>query len=252
MRSAGSSFTTVTADGLGRVLYRASRPPARGAGRAEDVHWAVNVTGLCGALDICDAGCGPGADLEVLAEALPDARLTGIEAQESFVSEAAGRCARFGDRVAVRLGDMAKPAGPYDLIWCAGALYFLGVTEGLTAWRSALKPGGRVAFSEPVLLPGPQPDAVADFWEDYPAITELEGIVRRVHDAGYQVVDQRMIVGAPWAAYYAPLKERIATLRADTPSPALTAMLDETEREIRKWEAAPDHIAYALLVVHPA
>lgn len=226
--------------------------PREGPGCGEDVHWALTRIGLQGAVDICDAGCGPGADLETLAEALPQARLTGIEAQQSFADQAAARCARFGARVSLRVDDMVQPGGPYDLIWCAGALYFLGVTEGLTRWREALKPGGWVAFSEPVLLSGPQPESVAAFWVDYPAITDLGGIVAQVQVAGYRVQDHRMIVGTPWAEYYEPLRARIAALRAADPDPAVTAMLDETAREIANWDAARDHIAYALLLVQPA
>jgi trans-aconitate methyltransferase len=226
--------------------------PREGPGSPEDVVWALDRTGLRGAVEICDAGCGPGADLETLAETLPQARLAGIEAQAGFVQEAAARCGRFGTRVSVRQGDMAQPGGPFDLIWSAGALYFLGVTEGLKQWRTALKPGGWVAFSEPVLLPGPRPEAVAEFWEEYPAITDLGGIIARVQAAGYRVHDHRVVIGAPWAAYYDPLRARITDLRAADPSPDLSSVLDENAREIASWEAARDHIAYALLLVQPA
>lgn len=226
--------------------------PREGPGLPEDVHWAVDRTGLSGTVDVLDAGCGPGADLETLAEVLPQAGLTGIEAQDSFVQEARVRLRRFGSRVDVRRGDMAAPGGPYDLIWCAGALYFLGVTEGLAGWRGALKPGGWVAFSEPVLLDGPQPDAAIAFWADYPSITGLDGIAERVGAAGYTIAGHRLITGAPWAAYYDPLRARIAELRARDPDAALTAALDENAREIALWEGAPDHIAYALMLVRPA
>lgn len=225
--------------------------PREGPGAPEDVLWALETTGLSGPLEVLDAGCGPGADLETLAEALPDARLTGIEAQERFVTEAQARLARFGDRAQVRLGDMAGPGGAYDLIWCAGAIYFLGLTEGLKAWRPVLNPGGWVAVSEPVLLPEPRPAAVAEFWADYPAITDLDGLRSRVAAAGFRLEDHRLVLGAPWAAYYDPLRARIADLRAQDPGPALSAMLDESAREIALWEAAPDHIAYALLLVRP-
>ncbi|HBS50498.1 MAG TPA: class I SAM-dependent methyltransferase [Rhodobacteraceae bacterium] len=223
--------------------------PREGPGEPADVHWAVDRAGLAGEVDVLDAGCGAGADLETLARALPQARLTGIEAQESFVDEARARLAGIGDRVSVRLGDMAEPGGPYDLIWCAGALYFLGVTEGLRAWRKAVKPGGWVAFSEPVLLDTPPPPPVRAFWADYPALTDLGGIEDRVAAAGFDLHARRLIVGAPWAAYYAPLRDRIAALRAQNPDPALAAVLDENAREIALWEAAPDQIAYALLLV---
>lgn len=226
--------------------------PREGPGCPADVLWALEQAGLAGAIDVLDAGCGPGADLEGLARALPQARLTGIEAQPGFVAEARARCARFGDRVQVVEGDMAAPDGTYDLIWCAGALYFLGITEGLTGWRAALRPGGWVAFSEPVLLAGDRPEVVAEFWAEYPAITDLDGIAARVTAAGYRVHAHRILTGAPWAAYYGPLAARIADLREQAPNAALRAVLDATAREIALWQAAPDRIAYALMLVRPA
>ncbi|MCL6281921.1 class I SAM-dependent methyltransferase [Ruegeria sp. 2012CJ41-6] len=225
--------------------------PREGPGAPEDVDWVLDETGLTGAVSVCDAGCGPGGDLETLADRLPEAYLTGIEMQAGFVATAARRCARFGDRVQVRQGDMAEPGGPHDLIWCAGALYFLGVTEGLKSWRSALAPGGFVAFSEPVKLQDEVPQAAQEFWQEYPAITDLSGIAARVDAAGYDVLGHRLIVGQPWENYYAPLRRRIAELRAANPDPALVEMLDMNAREAALWEAASDHIAYALMLVRP-
>ncbi|MEM6372730.1 MAG: class I SAM-dependent methyltransferase [Pseudomonadota bacterium] len=223
--------------------------PREGPGEAADVHWALEQLDLSGTVDVLDAACGPGADLEVLADALPQARLTGIEMTPHFASAARERVARFGPRATAREGDMRDPGGPYDLIWCAGALYFLGVTDGLRGWRTALKPGGVVAFSEPVLLrdtPGGRA-----FWEEYPQITQLDGIIAQAADAGYRTLAHRIIVGAPWQTYYDPMQARIDMLRAQAPDEALSAALEENQREIDLWRAARDDIAYALLVVLP-
>lgn len=226
--------------------------PREGPGEPADVHWALQAAGVSGAVSVADLACGPGADLVTLADALPEARITGIDKQAHFVDAARTASAAFADRVSIQQGDMAEPGGPYDFIWCAGALYFLGVTEGLSAWRSALKPGGAVAFSEPVLLDGPNPPEAIAFWEaDYPRITDLQGIEKRVKDAGYRVVEKRFIIGQPWANYYGPMKQRLAALRAGAPSAELLPVLDIHDLEIAQWEAARDHIAYALLVVRP-
>ena len=224
--------------------------PREGPGEAADVLWALGHLNATGPLDVMDAACGPGADLMTLAKALPDATITGIEKTPHFVIEAQARTADYAPRVSVIEGDMAQPGGPYDLIWCAGAVYFLGVTEGLKIWRTALKSGGAVVFSEPVLL-GPRTPEVAAFWEEYPQITDLDGIIARVEAAGYSARAHRMIVGAPWDAYYAPMQTRIDALRGQNPDAALTAALDENQLEIDRWRAAPDQIAYALLIVTP-
>lgn len=219
-----------------------------GPGEAKDVAWAIDRLDLKEARAVCDAGCGSGADSVTLANALPRARITAVEQLPHLVKEAQARCERMPN-VSVRKGDMARLGGPYDLIWCAGALYFLGVTEGLKAWRAALSPGGAVAFSEPVLL-GPAEETVAAFWDEYPAITDLDGINARVKAADFDVLDHRLIIGAPWQRYYTPLSEHMATLRAED-EPELREAVAATEREIALWRLAQDRIAYALMLVRP-
>lgn len=223
--------------------------PRQGPGSAADVEWALDKLGLAGPVCVVDAGCGPGADLETLANLLPDAQLRGIEMFPHLAEEARKRL-RDRSNVTVETGDMSRIDGPVDLIWCAGALYFLGVTEGLRGWRDALAPGGAVAFSEPVWPDGPR-DVAEAFWSDYPAITDLDGLEARIADAGYRTKASRRIVGAGWAEYYTPLEARIAFLR-ESGEEGTGAVLDAAEREIALWRQAPDQICYALMVVRPA
>lgn len=224
--------------------------PREGPGQAEDVHWALYTAAVPEAARIADLACGPGADTRTLAKARPAARIEAVDRVPHFVEAARAAVAPYGDRVVVRQGDMAEVTGPYDLIWCAGGLYFLGVTEGLGLWRGALAPGGHVAFSEPCLPPRPSAAARA-FWADYPAISGIGGIRDRVAAAGYRVLGERMVIGAAFRDYYEPMARRIALLRPDA-EPVLAVVLDENEAEIARWRAAPDDIAYALMVVAPA
>ncbi|SFC37105.1 class I SAM-dependent methyltransferase [Tropicimonas isoalkanivorans] len=223
-----------------------------GPGCADDVRWAVGMAGTHGEARVLDAGCGPGADTETLAHELPEAWIDAVDLHAPFAAATAARCSRFGPRVKAWQGDMAKVAGPYDLIWCAGAMYFLGVTEGLGAFRGMLTRAGRVAFSEPVLLSDKEPPEVHAFWSDYPQITDRAGVEDRIAAAGYRTLGTRLVIGAPWEAYYAPLERRIADLRSAGPSSALDAALKREEAEIAAWRAAPDRIAYLLSVVEPA
>ncbi|QEW19896.1 trans-aconitate 2-methyltransferase [Marinibacterium anthonyi] len=219
-----------------------------GPGAPEDVLWALDRLGISGDARICDAGCGSGADTWTLGDALPRARIEAVEQMDHLAVEAALRCVALTN-VSVRAGDMADLEGPYDLIWSAGALYFLGVSEGLRAWAPALAKGGAVAFSEPVRL---AEDAATDrFWAGYGALSDLDGIRARVEAAGFAVVDHRLIVGAPWTAYYRSLAARIVDL-SDDPDPEMQAVLAASWEEIANWRAAPDRIAYALVLARPA
>jgi SAM-dependent methyltransferase len=221
--------------------------PREGPGEAADVIWALGQ--IPRPTRICDVACGPGADIETFADLLPGSQIEAVDRQAHFIDATIARTKRFGGRVKAWQGEMAHLCGPYDLIWCAGAVYFLGVTHALQLWRSALAAGGHIVFSEPVLL-GPPSATVQAFWAEVPEVMDAAGIARQVTAAGFRTKATRVIVGAPWEAYYTPQAARTAALRPGAGS-ELTAVLDEAEAEISIWAKAPDQIAYLLSVVAP-
>lgn len=224
--------------------------PREGPGQAEDVHWALYAAAVPEEARIADLACGPGADTRTLAKARPKARIGAVDRVGHFVAEARARVSPYGSRVTVREGDMAEVEGPYDFIWCAGGIYFLGVTEGLRLWRRALAPGGRIAFSEPCLMPRPSAAARAFWADEYPSVTGIEGIRERVAAAGCRVLGERMVLGPAFRDYYEPMARRISALRPGADA-GLRGVLDAAEVEIGRWRAASDDIAYALLIVAP-
>lgn len=222
--------------------------PREGPGEPADVHWVLGQ--IVPPARVCDAACGPGADLVTLAEALPGAQIDGVDRQAHFVATARQRVARFGPRVSVVQADYAGIVGSYDLIWCAGAVYFLGIERALAVWRGALAPGGRVAFSEPVWVGAPSASA-REFWRDYPAITDATGIDARVTAARFRTLATRLIVGPAWAAYSEPMEARLALLRPGADDDQVQAIADAV-REIALWRENPGQIAYLLSLVAPS
>jgi len=232
--------------------------PREGPGERGDVAWAGEVCGLPRDARICDAACGPGADIPALLFAAPEARLIGFDLHQPFVDDATARFE--GDaRVSIwqaRLiamdDGLPDPAdlGPFDLIWCAGAAYFHGITECLTAWREALAPGGYVAFSDAVYLTDTPSDAVRGNWAEYPAMTDAAGIDARVRAAGFETVATRVLSDAAWEGYYGPMERRIADLKPGADA-ALQEVLAEAEAEARIWRDHRDEFGYLLSVVRP-
>ena len=219
-----------------------------GPGEAADVAWAAGVIGLARNARICDAGCGSGADIPALLAAAPEGHVTAIDNHRPFIDELLVRMS--GEpRVMAYKGNMAKLKGPYDLIWSAGAMYFLGVRKGLTVWRPALAKGGAVAFTEPCFFTDTPSEATRVFWEGYNTGTDDE-IAREASDAGYETLATRRISDAAWEAYYTPLEARIALLRP-TADEALTAVLDAAAAEIATWRAVKSETGYLLSVVRP-
>ncbi|SMH57352.1 trans-aconitate 2-methyltransferase [Maritimibacter sp. HL-12] len=224
--------------------------PREGPGDRESLDWAMGVANLPRDAEILDAGCGPGADIEGLLAHAPHGHVTAVDLHPDFIGQVR---ARWGDdpRVTAEVADMRAPEGPFDLVWSAGALYFLGITEGLGHFRSRLAPGGAVAFSELVWLGEDRPAAaVALLAQEYPPMGDLATLQARIEASGYALCGVRVLSDAAWEAYYAPLEARIARLRPGGDA-ALARVLDEAETEAALWRAHRAAFGYALAVVRP-
>lgn len=223
--------------------------PRAGPGDRDSLDWALGMARPPRNARICDAGCGPGADIAGLLDHAPDGHVLALDLQADFVERVATEWKREG-RVTARQGDMADPGGPFDLIWSAGAVYHLGVTEALRGWRAALAPGGRVVFSELTWREAPS-EAARRFWHAYPAMTDEDGVRARIDSAGYRLLDRLFLSPAAWRAYYGPLEERMQAARLSGPDPATMAAIDEITREIALWRDHGDEYGYLLCVVEP-
>lgn len=223
--------------------------PREGPGEPSDVAWAAKVAGLSADARILDAACGPGADIAALRAVASQGHVRAVEKVSHFVEEARARTA--GDAgVEVIEGDMMAQSGPFDFIWCAGAIYFVGVTQALQAWRGCLAPGGRVAFSQVCWLTDGPPSRAKAFWADYADMTDEAGVRARIADAGYEILAERRLSDAAWEAYYGPLDRAIATLRPEADE-ALAAVLDEAEEEAAVWWEARGSFGYTHFVTAP-
>ena len=153
---------------------------------------------------------------------------------------------------------MARPpvaARSQDLIWCEGAIYNLGVTEALLAWRPFLSPTGTVAFTEPVWLVDRPPREIVDWWSaEYPAVSDRGGVEARIAAASHRVLSSFVLpASAWWDEYYRPMQDRIDQLRARMPhDPVVEGVASEAEAEIDLFRRYADCYSYEFFVVEPA
>lgn len=225
--------------------------PRQGPGDRESLDWALAQIDLSADARILDAGCGPGADIAGLLAHAVRGQVVAMDRHAPFVAQAQAAFAH-DPRVHARVGDMASPDGQFDLIWCAGAIYFLGVREGLAGWRAHLRPGGAVAFSQIAWRSDRPAVAARDFWRDYPAMCDAAGVIALVDAAGWRVVAQRFLPRAAWAAYYDPLQRRIDTLRAGAYDADMAQAMAAAQAEIDLWRAHGDDYGYLQIVAVPA
>ncbi len=223
--------------------------PREGPGLPEDVYWAAEVADIGPDARICDAACGPGADIPALKAAVPDGQIFALDKVAQFVEQARAAHGKIPG-VEIAEGDMSTIAGPYDLIWCAGAIYFLGVTEALTRWRKALAPGGAVAFSQVCWFTDNPSDAARAGWADYADMTDEAGVLARIDAAGYQCLATQRLSDAAWEVYYGSMDERIKAL-APGDSDEMQQVLEEGLAEAALWRKEREAFGYLLCVVRP-
>ncbi len=227
--------------------------PREGPGSDADVDWACALAGIAPDATICDVGSGPGGDVAPLLAHVPQGRVLAMDMVEGFVRSCAQRFA--GDpRVSAQQFDMAQlpthSDAPFDMIWSAGALYFLGLEAGPATMAQALRPGGVLAFSEPCLFTDGATDAAQALFEDYP-VRDRAGILAAVEAAGFTVLGDRRVSDAGWEAYYQPMEARIAALRPQADA-RLTQMLDLCAQEAETWRRHRHDVGYLLVVARRA
>ncbi|MEZ5866555.1 MAG: hypothetical protein R3D25_21700 [Geminicoccaceae bacterium] len=79
---------------------------------------------------------------------------------------------------------------------------------------------------------------------------DADGIRSEIVAAGYDVAARHWAPASDWAAYYAPLRQRLDEL-APTATPPLAGVLDEMRREIALHDAHGASYGVVFFVVRP-
>jgi serine/threonine-protein kinase HipA len=205
---------------------------------------------------VIDLGCGNGASAIPLARRLK-ADVVAVDAHEPFLRRLESRLAEeplTDGNVTVHHADFStleSDLGTFDLLWSEGAAYVLGLEEALTKWRPLLKRRGRAAITELSWTVDHPSQEAKDYWSSvYPGMRTVVGNCAAAERAGYTVVDTMTLPNKDWMAYYNPMKQRIAELRAEgEPSPELAVVVDEAEREISIYERHGDEFGYVFYLL---
>ena len=234
--------------------------PRQGPGdTASTLRALALVPGVGAGTRVLDVGCGTGAQTLVLAEHSPG-QILAIDNHPPYIDILRQEARRLGlgDRVEARVADMRRlefEERSFDLIWCEGAIYNVGVEAGLRDWRRLLRPGGHVAFTE-VCWQRPDPPApCAAFWErEYPAIRDTAVLVECIGECGYEVIEHFPLPAAAWwDDYYRPLQDNVTAFRArHQGAEGARELADAVQEEIDTWRAYAEFYGYEFFVVRAA
>lgn len=229
----------------------------QGPGGDDETRLAITLAGLRGrrGLRIADIGCGTGASARVLAQEL-DACITAVDFLPAFLERLTQRAAAQGiaDRIEVLAGTMDELAfgeSSLDAIWAEGAIYNMGFTKGVRAWRRFLKPGGILAVSELTWLTAERPKELNSHWmELYPEVATAATKMAILEDNGYAPVGYFTLPERCWLEnYYRPLQACFpAFLERCGHAEAARGIVAEEEREIALYERYREFVSYGFYV----
>ena len=205
---------------------------------------------------VLDVGCGAGAQTLVLARHSP-ARIVAVDIHPPFVDDLNRQAHELGfaDRLEARVADMRQldfADGAFDLIWCEGAIYNVGVEAGLRDWRRLLRPNGHVALTEACWRkPGPPAECAAFWSREYPAMRATAALREAIEACGYRTVGHFPLpASAWWDDYYRPLQDNVTAFRQRHRDAAdAQAVADRCQREIDVWHAYSEFYGYEFFVL---
>lgn len=206
---------------------------------------------LKNSLNICDIGCGTGAQTLVLAEKTKG-KITAVDLFPAFLEELEKRAAAsaYADRIKTleaSMEDLPFREESFDLIWSEGAVYNMGFEKGVTVWGKLLKAGGYLAVSEISWLSKDRPNELEGFWKEaYPEIGTVSEKISILENAGYVPLAHFILPTACWTKnYYEPLEARFdAFLERHDYSDEARSLVDSEREEIRLYHKYRDFYSY--------
>jgi SAM-dependent methyltransferase len=141
--------------------------------------------------------------------------------------------------------------GSLDLIWSEGAIYNMGFTRGIEAWRQFLKPGGVLAVSEITWLRPDPPDDIKGFWEtEYPEIATAAEKIAILERAGYDMLGYFVLPSTCWIDnYYRPTEARMHDfLQRHAGQPEADELIERERQEAAMYERFQSVYGYGFYV----
>ena len=231
--------------------------PRQGPGSAASTRRALGLVPNVGPRTrVLDVGCGTGAQALVLAGSSP-AHIIAVDIHVPFVDELNRKARELGisDRLQARVGEMRQlnfASHSFDLIWCEGAIYNVGVETGLRAWRHLLRCNGHVVLTEACWQkPDPPAECVAFWNREYPAMRHTSALLEAIEACGYEAVGHFPLpASAWWDDYYRPLQENVTAFRRRYhDAPDAQELADQCQGEIDIWHRYSAFYGYEFFVL---
>jgi SAM-dependent methyltransferase len=230
----------------------------QGPGGEEQTSIALKLSGIDpeSSIEVADVGCGTGASTRVLAGELGKARIAAVDLFPEFLSVLSDGMREAGWSERVIPTEASMESLPFedeslDLIWSEGAIYNMGFSRGVDAWRRFLRPGGVLAVSEITWLRPDPPDDIKEYWEtEYPEIATASEKIAILERAGYDLLGYLVLPSTCWIDnYYRPMEARMGDfLQRHAGQPEARELIEMERREAAMYARCQGLYSYGFYV----
>jgi ubiquinone/menaquinone biosynthesis C-methylase UbiE len=205
---------------------------------------------------ILDVGCGSGTQTVDLARAT-SAQIVAVDNHAPFIAQFRKRIAdlKLEARVSGQVQDMNDlhfPDGSFDIIWSEGAIFIVGFSKGLAAWRRLLKPNGHLVVSEFCwFVADPAAELQELHTEGCPDVGDMDAKKKAIAANGYRLLENFVLPDlAWWENFYVPLGECLERFRRFHAGDAeAIAVASKLQREIDLYEQYRGVFGYVFFVM---
>jgi len=205
--------------------------------------------------DILDIGCGPGMQTIELAK-LSGGKILAIDNHQPYLDKLKRRAREEGlsDLIEISNQDMftMDMGRKFDVVWSEGAIYIIGLEDGLKQWRGYLHKGGYIVVSHLSWLKANPPDEVIKFWKtEFPQMRTMEKDLESIRNLDYEIAGHFILPeSAWWKNYYSPLENNIRNLRKKYIGSREKLMeLDQTYLEIDLYRKYSEYYGYIFYIM---
>jgi len=169
--------------------------------------------------NILDIGCGKGVQTIELAK-ISDGQIIATDNHQYFLDCLDDNAKKhdLGHRIKCMNADMANlpfNEREFDLVWSEGAIFIIGIKNGLKSWLQYIKNGGYLVFSDLVWKEQTNDKVLIDYWEQvYPNLLSIDEVLHESQITGYEPITHFTLPKESWINnYLEPIENMLSKLK---------------------------------------
>ena len=170
--------------------------------------------------EILDVGCGKGVQTLDLART-SKGKIKAVDNHAFFLDylELTAQKEGYENTITCTNADMKSMPFKnecFDLIWSEGAVFIIGIKEGLKEWKKYLKKNGFLVLTDLIWLKNKRPEELNNYWEQEGlSIMTVEQVIAISDKEGYKLMKHFTLPASSWLKeYIMPQEAVIALLKA--------------------------------------